>query len=72
MLPRCLHAESCFSSEAGGVETLEVAKTLRPGATPAERKPAIPPDDGASLNLLAERCSKVSGGVLETQDTLIK
>lgn len=34
--------------------------------TSLERKPAIPPADGASLNLLAERCSRVRGGVLGT------
>ena len=34
--------------------------------TSLDRKPAIPPDpaEGASLNLLAERWSKVRGGVL--------
>lgn len=36
-------------------------------ATSLQKKPAIPPADGASANLLAERCSRVSGGLLGTE-----
>ena len=44
-----------------------VEKRLWVAVTSLERKPAIPPADGESLNLLAERCSRVRGGVLGTR-----
>lgn len=62
MVPGCLHVEPFFSS----VGVWVVDKRLWDAVTSLERKPAIPPADGASLNLLAEICSRVSGGVLGT------
>ena len=64
MVPGCLHGEPFFSSERGWIEDWEGEKTLCDEVTSLQRKPAIPPADGASLNLLAERCSRVKGGVL--------
>lgn len=66
MVPGCLHVESFFSSEGGWVEDWVVEKRLWVEATSLEKKPAIPPADGASLNLLAEMCSRVRGGLLGT------
>ena len=64
MVPGCVHGDSFFSSAGGWVEDWVVERELWVEATSLERKPAIPPADGASLNLLADRCSRVRGGVL--------
>lgn len=55
MEPVCLHGETFFGSRGGCVEVLSL-----------ERKPAIPPADETSLNLLAERYNMLRGGVLGT------
>lgn len=67
MVPGCLQVESFFNSEGGCVEDCLVEKTLWVEVTSLDRNPAIPPADGESLNLLAERCSRVRGGVLVTR-----
>lgn len=67
MVPVFLQEESfCGSAEDCVAEGL-VEKTLWPKLLSLERKPAILPADGASLNLVAERCSIVRGGVLDKQ-----
>lgn len=63
MVPGCLHGDSFFGSEDGWMEACVLDKTLWVEVTSLERKPAIPPADGESLNLLAEICSRVRGGV---------
>lgn len=65
MVPGCLQEESFLASVGDCVADGLVEKTLWVEVLSLERKPAIPPADRASLNLLAERWSRVRGGVLE-------
>lgn len=63
MVPGCLRGESFFGSEDGWMEVCVLEERAWVEVTSPERKPAIPPAVGASLNLLAEMCSRVRGGV---------
>lgn len=66
MLPACLLLDWFFGSDAGW----EVG-FLCVGDTSLDRNPAmLPAADGASLNLPADRCSKVSGGDLSDTDQI--
>lgn len=67
MVPGCLQEESLFGSVGVCLADGLVEKMLCVDALSLERKPAIPPADGASLNLVAERCSIVRGGVLDKE-----
>lgn len=71
MVPGCLQG-ALLGSVADRVDDGLGEETLWVEVTSLERKPAIPPADGASLNLLAERCSRVRGGVLEKERRLLR
>lgn len=67
MVPSCLQEELFFGSVGDCVADGLVEKTFWVEVLSLERKPAILPANGASLNLLAERYSVVRGGVLDKE-----
>lgn len=67
MVPGCLQEELFFGTVGDCVADGLMEKTLWVEVLSLERKPAIPPADGASLNLVAERCSIVRGGDLDKE-----